>query len=527
MNRNLLTAMILALSIVGVSFNWLLGLYVQKHIEETLIANFKGRLSSEVSMLAEVVRNDLLFGNIRGVRNRLTKLAESDVYDGFVIRKGNEVVSKNNFPKGSHFEVTIPVYFSDEKTRKWGELSFYASTAEITDFSKSTSFFLLKWTIVGTLSLLCILSILFIYFWFSSRSLTLVLKKFLQEDTVGKVRKSLWLTWNPLLKALSSAGTKLKEQRERIAASEREALIGRTVSMISHDMKGPLAVFERVAYGDRARFDSEKQNMKNALNRILSMADSIKRADLESMVRPTMLDQFNVAGIAEISRAYAENHGTALTFTGIEVISDITLDPGKVARALTNLIHNACESTATEVLVSVKMETKNLIIRVSDNGAGVPQGDEDRIFTRGYTVGKDRGTGLGLAFVRHVALGHGGDVQYFREAGRSVFEVRFPNVIYTMSSESEAGRDEESGTGPVRTLVLTGSKSNLDQYRESLPAGIDISDFESSIDPGKYKYIFTENLEIVGSLEHWQQCIFLGEDVGIESNIRKIKMFSR
>ena len=68
------------------------------------------------------------------------------------------------------------------------------------------------------------------------------------------------------------------------------------------------------------------------------------------------------------------------------------------------------------------------MIRVSDDGPGIPGEHADKIFNRGATFGKDGGTGLGLSFVKHVAQGHGGEAHFFREGDLTVFEVVLRDV---------------------------------------------------------------------------------------------------
>lgn len=524
MNRLLLAAFIISLGIAGVGCNWLLGRYVQQRMEVILVENFKERLTSEVSMLTDGVRTDLLFGNVRGVRNKLTKLSKSEVFDGFLVKRGDRIVAGEEYSGDEHFKVVVPVYFSEEKKRQWGEVIYYASTVNIKEFSDSTSLFLLKWTVAGTLSMVLILTVLFTYFWLSSKSLTQVLTRFLKEDSIGEVDRGLRVTWSPLLSALSYSSRKLKKQKDMIAESEREALIGRTVSMISHDMKGPLAVFQRVANNSEEDYESEKSNMRYALNRLLSMADSIKRADLESLIQPVALDTFSVAEIVEGCRAYAENHLTSISYDGPGAFHEISLDPVKMERALTNLIHNACETTSTEVKIVAGLENLDLIIRISDDGPGVLPVDEDKIFARGFTVGKEGGTGLGLSFVRHVAMGHGGEVKYLRESGWTVFELKFPGVISRKTAEEDSAIEEEGR--PTGILVLSGNERNLAHYRKSLPEVVAIHPPGGGVDLSGYRYIFTENLDAIDPLENWQQCIFLGAGIDIETNIKKIMMFA-
>src|SRR5581483_3338124 len=93
-------------------------------------------------------------------------------------------------------------------------------------------------------------------------------------------------------------------------------------------------------------------------------------------------------------------------------------DQIEVESAVSNLIENAVKYSGNHVHVSVEIETtdgKFVSLRVKDQGAGIPQGELERIFRRFHRVpgplaARVKGTGLGLFIVRSVAKRHGGRV---------------------------------------------------------------------------------------------------------------------
>jgi two-component system, OmpR family, phosphate regulon sensor histidine kinase PhoR len=104
-----------------------------------------------------------------------------------------------------------------------------------------------------------------------------------------------------------------------------------------------------------------------------------------------------------------------------------------------NLLDNAIRYTETEghIAISVDKETGAsgaawVVLKVEDDGVGIPAADQSRVFERFYRVDKARsretgGTGLGLSIVRHVAERHGGTVEVSSVLGSgSTFTVRLP-----------------------------------------------------------------------------------------------------
>jgi two-component system, OmpR family, sensor histidine kinase SenX3 len=108
------------------------------------------------------------------------------------------------------------------------------------------------------------------------------------------------------------------------------------------------------------------------------------------------------------------------------------------ARDLSLLVRNLLDNAVTysrpggRVTATVDHDERQLVLRVTDTGIGIPSRDLPRVFERFYRVDRARsretgGTGLGLAIVKHVAENHGGEVRVESELGRgSTFIVQLP-----------------------------------------------------------------------------------------------------
>lgn len=103
-------------------------------------------------------------------------------------------------------------------------------------------------------------------------------------------------------------------------------------------------------------------------------------------------------------------------------------------QALVNLISNAVKycPEKSSIIITGERYSDYTLIRVSDNGPGIPVNDIPRIFERFYTVDKARsrelgGTGLGLAIVKHIVLAHRGEISLVsKETKGSEFIIRIP-----------------------------------------------------------------------------------------------------
>ena len=106
-----------------------------------------------------------------------------------------------------------------------------------------------------------------------------------------------------------------------------------------------------------------------------------------------------------------------------------------------NLIDNALDAVGANgrVLVSARAEGHRVVVRVTDNGPGIPADVQSRIFDPFFTtkpVGK--GTGLGLDIVRRLVDKNEGTIDVESEPGRTVFRVALPR-------EGGAGTQEAQG----------------------------------------------------------------------------------
>jgi signal transduction histidine kinase len=133
---------------------------------------------------------------------------------------------------------------------------------------------------------------------------------------------------------------------------------------------------------------------------------------------------------------------TARRQTGREIVLTLPhepcttmADPAKAERIVANLLSNAAKFSpaGTPIRCALSVDDDTLTIAVSDEGPGVPAGQQDRIFDRFYQVEGEAtrergGFGIGLSLVRRFAEAHGGTVSVEPGAG-ATFVVRLPRSV--------------------------------------------------------------------------------------------------
>lgn len=216
----------------------------------------------------------------------------------------------------------------------------------------------------------------------------------------------------------------------------------------SHELRSPLAVLsstlevarrrprtveELEAVVDRAL--QEVQHMTGLVEALLALAraGTVPRCEV-------MTAQALVAALLERFEVVATAAGVRLEAAGIPDVS-VTVDRELMAVALGNVVANAiAHSPASGVVrVDALVDARDLVLRISDQGAGVAPEDRERIFhpfVRGAAVAADRsgarvGLGLGLAIARRVIEGHGARIRVDdAPGGGAAFSLHLPRSAH-------------------------------------------------------------------------------------------------
>ena len=216
---------------------------------------------------------------------------------------------------------------------------------------------------------------------------------------------------------------------------------------LAHDLRTPLAVLERILLGARDRASSnstDRSDGMEALARMHSTIESLKVSDREMIVNPER-SSINFATI--ISRISTAN-GHTIKYTGTPSIEAI-VDKPQLDRVIENLVLNAIEAGASEIEVAAKVNGQELVIKVIDNGPGVPERFKDQLFKRGFTWNKPGGKGFGLDIVAKLVAGHRGTIEYQRINSQTRFIIRIPQAIVPPDDTNEAFESQESTSSNI------------------------------------------------------------------------------
>ncbi len=211
----------------------------------------------------------------------------------------------------------------------------------------------------------------------------------------------------------------------------------RLLSDISHELRSPLtrlrmaqalAVRKQGESQELTRIDTEAQRLEQMIGKLLELSHMQVDSHInrESLALPLLWE-----GLLEDTQFEAEQMGKRLTFNDIPQ-RNIHAHPQLIVSALENIIRNAIYYGKDTIQVSMEAKSDQLIIRVEDNGEGVPEEELSAIFRPFYRVStaRDRhsgGTGLGLSITESAIRQHNGSIQASRSPlGGLLVEIHLP-----------------------------------------------------------------------------------------------------
>ena len=138
-----------------------------------------------------------------------------------------------------------------------------------------------------------------------------------------------------------------------------------------------------------------------------------------------ILDNYRIHSSVQVQAALARLDGRVV----LHFLPPYCPDHNRIERVFVNLIGNALEAMPDggTVCISAVVRDSAAVVRVRDNGPGIPEEIRERLFQPFVTSGKKGGLGLGLALARQTILEHGGDMWAESEPGQGAcFVLRLP-----------------------------------------------------------------------------------------------------
>lgn len=240
--------------------------------------------------------------------------------------------------------------------------------------------------------------------------------------------------------------------RYELDASRREF-----VSNVSHELRTPLMSIRGAGETilDHPQMDEKTRQMFlglaidecDRMTRIVEDLLVLSRLDNKRTVWHIENLDVNamLARQCEILQMNAATKKHTMTFTPSADVCRICADKEKIEQVVANIVSNSIKYTPEggRIAVSTEPTEDGVLIRVTDNGIGIPAADIPRLFERFFRVGKARnsdegGTGLGLAIANEIVSSHGGEIKVDSVLGQGT------TVTVYLPKKTPLGEPEET-----------------------------------------------------------------------------------
>jgi PAS domain S-box-containing protein len=266
---------------------------------------------------------------------------------------------------------------------------------------------------------------------------TIKTKKTIFTEEIANVRKNgekyiAELHISPILDSENNIKFFVGIERDITKAKEIDKAKTEFVSLVSHQLRTPLSAIKwqlDVILGEKGGKLSDKQkeqlkDINDANNRMIGLINSL--LNISRIELGTLAVELEAARLDSIAEDVLEELASQIQTKKITIRKnyDKTLPPLEIDAKLTriifqNLLSNALKYTPGEGLVNleIKKQGSDAIIKVSDNGYGIPEAQKTKIFTKLFRADNAKetdpyGTGLGLYIVKSILERTGGKVWF-------------------------------------------------------------------------------------------------------------------
>jgi two-component system nitrogen regulation sensor histidine kinase NtrY len=277
----------------------------------------------------------------------------------------------------------------------------------------------------------------------------LLISKKMQEVNLGKTNEEIEWKRNDeiggLVKEYNKMVKKLEESAIALAKSEREGAWREMARQVAHEIKNPLTPMKlSIQYLQKA-IDNNSVNVKE-------MASSVAKTLVEQIDHLSKIasDFSQFANIGNPKKEVFDMHEMLYSLTSLYETTENLLfkwvpvhqrimvfaDKTQLNRLFTNLLQNALEACDDQskrvVSVSEEIKDDSIIVKVTDNGEGIPPEMQSKIFIPNFTT-KSSGTGLGLAMSKTIVEQAKGKIWFATVVGEgTTFYVELPILRATI-----------------------------------------------------------------------------------------------
>lgn len=275
-----------------------------------------------------------------------------------------------------------------------------------------------------------------------TRSFSIIGEK-MNEIRLGKTNQEIVWTRNDeigeLVKQYNKMVHQLEESAQALAKSEREGAWREMARQVAHEIKNPLTPMKlSIQYLQKAIHNNQpnvKELTSSVANTLVEQIDHLSKiaADFARFanIGNRYVERFDLHQVIDgLKELYRSNPKVEIKWSKTRKSLIMDADKTHMNRLFTNLLTNAIDACSEKekciIEISEEVQQSNVLIKVKDNGEGIPEEIRPSIFTPNFTT-KSSGTGLGLAMSKSIVEQAGGSIWFETAPGvGSTFFVLLP-----------------------------------------------------------------------------------------------------
>ncbi len=240
-----------------------------------------------------------------------------------------------------------------------------------------------------------------------------------------------------LINSYNEMVDKLEESAEKLAQNQREMAWREMAKQVAHEIKNPLTPMKLTVQSFQRKFNPEDpdsfKKMKDFCETMVQQIDTMSAvASAFSNFASMPAQQNTTLNVVKVIQLASEIFNEDfIRFEAAEKEIIATFDQAQIIRIINNLVKNAIQAIPNyepfpRILVKVERKNSDVLITISDNGTGIPDGLKDKIFEPKFTT-KTSGMGLGLAMIKNMIEAYGGTISFDTVLDKgTTFYVKLP-----------------------------------------------------------------------------------------------------
>lgn len=263
-------------------------------------------------------------------------------------------------------------------------------------------------------------------------------------------------------------------QKELVETEKNRTLLA-IAKQVAHDIRSPLATLSSITKDIK---DPDKGELiKHAVGRIKQITDDLsakwRQKDAKETSSKHSEEWISTKAVCsalmdeKLVEHKASKRSLHFECSNVNEHEKVNIPASDFSRAVSNLINNAVEAVPEggNIWLRLRKDDDEIAIDVEDDGAGVDEDDLEKIFDKGFTKGKEGGTGLGLDYVQSFVAKYKCRIEVNSQKGRgSIFSLYFPFKYSPAPQTDIVLFDDDPWIREIWTSSLLDNKRQIRAY---------------------------------------------------------------